>query len=133
MNPNRDSNAIGQLTAMVGQLVRQNQTLIGHIDRVATSTFELSTDMRAHQAANAKSLEQVRAELQSVRTEIHARFDAVGTRFDETEERLARLERAVHDLRSDLLRLEDGILSAQQSALQAHLRIDDDTPPTTHG
>jgi predicted phage gp36 major capsid-like protein len=58
---------------------------------------------------------------------MHGRFDAVGRRFDEAEERLTRLERAIHEVKLDLLRMENGILSAQQSALQAHLRMDE--PP----
>jgi chromosome segregation ATPase len=121
-----DMNSFAQLTAMVGQLVRQNQTLLGHIDRVATSMAEMAQDLRAQQSATTKGLA-------SLRSEMHGRFDTVGVRFDESEERLVRLERSIDSLRSDILRLENGVLSAQQSALQAHLKLDDDDPEPSRG
>jgi hypothetical protein len=107
---------ITHLTNMVGQLVRQNQTLIGHIDRVAGSLSEIAQDMRVQQIGTGKAIA-------GLRTEIHARFDSTGTRFDEFDERWLRLERNIDALRSDILRLENGVLNAQQSALQAHQRL----------
>ena len=121
-----DMNSFAQLTAMVGQLVRQNQTLLGHIDRVATSMAEMAQDLRAQQAATTKGLAVLRSEM-------HGRFDTVGTRFDEGEERLTRLERSIDSLRSDILRLENGVLTAQQSALQAHLKLEGDDPEPPAG
>jgi outer membrane murein-binding lipoprotein Lpp len=54
-----------------------------------------------------------------------SRFEAVGMRFDGQDEQLSRLVREVHELRSDVLRLENGVLNAEQNALRANLRIDD--------
>lgn len=116
INPINDP--VFQFTAMVEQLVRQNQTLIGHLDRVATGVADLAKDTRL-------GFRNAQAEQDRLRTEMNERFRAVGSRFDELEERMIRLEDGLRHVHSDLLRLENGVLNAQQSALQAHLRLDD--------
>lgn len=109
---------IAHLSTMIAQLVRQNQTLIGQIDRVATSVGDLAKDMRL-------GFRNAQTESDRLRTEMNERFRAVGTRFDDLEERMTRVEDGLRQVHSDLLRLENGVLDAQQTALQAHLRLDE--------
>jgi septation ring formation regulator EzrA len=130
MATNPINDPVRQLTAMMAQLVRQNQTLTGHVDRVVTGLGDLSKDMRAGFRAVDAKIDAFRAEIdirhEALRTEMNDRFRAVGTRFDEVDERLSRLGDGMRELHSDMLRLQNDVINAQQSALEAHLRLDDD-------
>ena len=131
---------IRHLSAMMSQLVRQNQALAGHVDRLVTGLGDLSKDMRVGFRAVDSKLDGFRTEmndrfdalrtemndrLDAQRAEMNERFRAVGMRFDEVDERLSRFEDGMRELHSDLLRLQSDILTAQQSALEAHLRLDE--------
>lgn len=117
------------LGAMVEQLVRQNQTLISFIERVVTSTHDLAKDTRVGFRNVNQNVEAVRSEVEAVRAEMNERFRAVGARFDDVEEHISRVEDGVKQLQIDLLRMENGVLNAQQAALQAHIRLDDRPEP----
>jgi hypothetical protein len=130
MATNPINDPVRQLTPMMSQLVRQNQAFAGHVDRLVTGLGDPSKDMRAGFRAVDAKIDASRAEMDirfdALRTEMNDRFRAVGTRFDEVDERLSRLEDGMRELHSDMLRLHNGVLNAQQSALEAHLRLDDD-------
>jgi hypothetical protein len=129
------SESDGQLNEMVAHLVGRNQTLIGHIDRIATAVSELAQDARARQSATQKAITTIREEGQQevlgVRTDVFRRFDASGQRFDDLEERVVRLERVLDELRADVMRLENAFLDARQSSLQAQLRSDGAIDPSS--
>lgn len=107
-----------QLSAMMAQLVRQNQMLAGHVDRMATGLGDLAKDTRS-------GFRTVGAGIEGLRAEMTDRLRAAGTRFDDLDERLGRVEDGMKQVHSDLLQLQNDILAAQQSALHAHLRLDD--------
>lgn len=121
---------IRHLSAMMAQLVRHQQALAGHVDRLVTGLGDLAKDMRVGFRTAEANIDALRAEtntrFDALRTEMNERFRAVGVRFDEVDERLARVETGMRDIHSDLLRLENGVLNAQQSALEAHLRLDEE-------
>jgi hypothetical protein len=119
MATNPASDPIRQLTAMMAQLVRQHGTLAAHVDRMVTGLGDLSKDMRV-------GFRAVDARVEAFRDEMNDRFRAVGSRFDEVDERLVRFEDGMRGLHSDMLRLQNDLLNAQQSALEAHLRLDGD-------
>ena len=132
MATNPISDPIRHLTAMMTQLVSQHRALAGHVDRLVTGLGDLSKDMRAGFRAVDAQTEAFRAEvnhrLDGLRTEMNGRFRAVGSRFDDVDERLLRVEGTMREIHSDLLCLQNDTLNAQQSALQAHLRLDDQPP-----
>ena len=118
--------------AMLDQFVRQNQTLISFIDRVVVVQHETTLDLRGYRRTPEKAIEDlglrfetrlalVREQIAELRCEMNERFKAVGVRFDVLE---TKTDRIANELRQDMLRLGNGVLSAQQSALQAHLRLD---------
>jgi hypothetical protein len=121
MASNPISDPIRHLSAMMGQLGRQHQALAGHIDRLVTGLGDLSKDMRV-------GFRATEARMDALRTEMNERFRAVGSRFDDVDERLTRFEDGMRAMHSDLLRLENNVLNAQQSALEAHLRLDQGSP-----
>ena len=120
MATNPINDPIRQLTAMA-QLARQNQALAGHVDRVVMAVSDLSKDTRSGFRNVNTSVE---TGVEAIRAEMNERFRAVGARFDELEERLMRIEDGMKEVHSDLLRLQNDVAKAQQSALEAHLRLD---------
>jgi hypothetical protein len=130
MATNPASDPIRQLTAMMAQLVRQHGTLAGHVDRMATGLGDLSKDMRVGFRAVDGKIDAFRSEvsdrLDIARGDMNDRFRAVGSRFDDVDERLTRFEDGMRDLHTDILRLQNDLLNAHQSALEAHIRLDDD-------
>jgi SMC interacting uncharacterized protein involved in chromosome segregation len=96
-----------QLTAIVGQLVRQNQTLISYIDRSVTAIGDMSKDVRVGLRNVNDRIDALRAEMNekidALRSEMNERFRAVGARFDEIEERIIRIENGLKQVHHDIL------------------------------
>jgi hypothetical protein len=157
--PSHQENLTMNSTATAGQLSGDLRSAISQLDQLVTHLDRFHTDVRAMGDAVLKHFDAIKAaaeaagefspllrpdmnkhlrgmqkdlsdEFATLRVEAGTRYELLGMRFDTIEAAVARIERDVGTMRVDVLRLADGQVNAQHSALQANLRrADTGNPP----